>query len=1308
MTHWTHRYGIKLLLAALVLLLATGSPAFAQGGASSSLTGVVTDSSGGVVPGVDVVVKADATGTAFTAVTGSDGSFTIPAMPPGTYTATITLQGFKTAVLKNIVLNVGVATNVKATLEPGGLEETVTVGAATEIVQTQQTAVANTLTSRQIANIPIQGRGAFDLVGLLPGVVSSTGSNRDANVMGLPQATVNITLDGMNIQDNYAKSWDGMFTRVSPRIDAVEEVTVSTAAQGADTAGQGAVQVKFVTRSGTNAFQGSAYYYLRRDWMNSNTWFNEHQNVDATGKAASKPVLNQRQPGGRVGGPIIKDKAFFFVNYELIDTPGMRSDTRTIMSPLSQQGIFQYGGGRTVNLFDVAAANGQTSTMDPVVAKALADVRAATQTTGVVSDLADPLVQRYVWQQATSGTTKYPTVKVDYNITSKHRASFSTTRNQLLSDPDTTNSRQYVFPGFPFHGLQDSLRFTWQGSVRSVLTQNLVNEVRIGGTGGATKFSPDINPDMWNASVGNTNGYAISWNGFRSISNPWTTTAYSAREGSTKVVEDTMNWMKGKHAMSVGATITRGDVWLQNKTHVPTVTLGIATGDPADAMFNNTNFPGASGTELGFARSLYAVLTGRVSSITREARIGEDGKTYTILGESMQKGRMWDTGFFLQDSWRWRSNLTVNAGLRYGVQLPFRSLNNSYSTATVNDVFGVTGPGAGFVAGSNVTGLGNLYKPGVLEGSPTTFKLLEANSDAYKTDWNNLSPSIGAAWTIGYNDGWKHQVFGAPGDSVVSGGYNIAYQRGGMSDFTEVFGNNPGISIAANRSTQNGNLGTLPVLFRSGDLSAPTIPLERVYPMAVPSADSNVRIFDPNITVPWSGSFTIGWQRKLANSLSGQVRFVHSDNHGAWTLANLNGQRNYNELNLIENKFVDEFRIAQNNLFANIAAGKGNTFAYTGAPGTSPLPIFFAHLNGAGSASDPTKYTGTNWTSTTLVQSMYKLNPNPFTAASNLRTTASFRTNMLAAGLPTNFWVVNPDVSSAFMVTNGGNTKYNAVQFILNRRFANGFLVQGNYSYGKGYQDDFYSFRKPYKERRQTYSNSPEGASGGVAHTMTANWVYELPFGRGKRFGSDVNGVVDRIIGKWSFQGVVRLQSGRLVDYGNVKMVGFDAKELQKMMKLRMTTDPTNQYRTLVWQLPQDIIDNTIKAFNLSPTGYAGDAPTGRYFAPANGPECLEIAATSTTAANAGYGDCGAGSVVVTGPMNMRWDINFVKQIPIAGKLMAEFQLQVFNVFNRVNFSPNSAGNASSPYVGTTLDSYQITAAVDQSRTAQMAFRITW
>ena len=294
----------------------------------------------------------------------------------------------------------------------------------------------------------------------MPGVATTTGSLRDGTVNGLPQSAVNITLDGMNIQDNYAKSWDGMFTRVSPRLDAVEEVTVSTAAQGADMGSQGAAQVRFVTRSGTNKFQGSAYFYYRRDWMNTNTWFNLNRNVDAvTGKPTAKPRLFQDQPGFRIGGPIWKDKAFFFVNYEWISSPGTNTANRTIMSPLSEQGKFQYAGG-TVDLMALAAKNGHASTIDPVVAKLLADVRSTTGK-GTVTTTIDPLTQTFAWAQPTESTTTYPTVRLDYNITSNHRVTGSGTYNHLVSDPDTTNSMQRVFPDFPVHGKQDSERFSY-------------------------------------------------------------------------------------------------------------------------------------------------------------------------------------------------------------------------------------------------------------------------------------------------------------------------------------------------------------------------------------------------------------------------------------------------------------------------------------------------------------------------------------------------------------------------------------------------------------------------------------------------------------------------------------------------------------------------------------------------------------------------------------------------------------------------------------------------------------------------------
>jgi hypothetical protein len=1322
MRGFVRRLFVCVLLAVAVEGFAVRG-AFAQGSSTSSIAGTVVDTSGAAIPGADITATATATGTTFRAVSTDVGAFTIPAVPSGTYTVTVTLQGFKTAVLKDVGVSVSGPANIKATLQIGGVEESVTVGASSEIVQTQSTSVAQTLSARQIQNLPVPGRAAFDLVAYMPGVTSTDGTIRGATVNGLPQSAVNLTLDGMNIQDNYLKTSDGMFARVSPRLDAVEEVTIATASQGADMAGQGAVQVKFVTRGGTNKFSGSGYYYLRRDWMNTNTWFNLHRNVDAAGNALSKPVLSQYQPGFRVGGPVMipglwngRDKAFFFVNYEEVRSPGAVTNTRTIMSPLSEQGQFQYAGGPTVDLLALAARNGQVARIDPIIGKMLSDVRASTSQ-GTVSATTDPLTQTFAWQAPTTSKTTYPTLRVDYNLTSKHRVTFTTTRNHILSDPDTTNTQQTVFPGFPVHGLQDSQRYSGQGSLRSTLTNNMVNEMRFGATGGATKFSPDLAISMYGGTpVGDMHGYSISWSNFKSLSNPSPASATSAREGKTRVFEDTLNWIKGAHAISTGLSYTRAGVWLYNQQLVPTITLaGTVTGDAADAMFSAANFPGASATDLTNARTLYGVLTGRVTSIGRNARIGGDGN-YTVLGASNQYGTLPQWGTFVQDAWRWKPNLTINAGLRYDVQMPFFSLNDSYSMATLGDIFGVSGTGSDFAPGSTVTGLGNLFKPGVLQGSATTFKAFPKGAKAYNTDWRDFAPSVGAAWTLGKDEGFLHTLLGNAGNSVVRAGFSRAYQRGGMSDFTGVFGSNPGIAIDATRGQTNNNLGTpLPLLLSGGDLSSPAVPASRIFPMAVPNASSSVFTFDPNIKTPYGNSFSGGWQRGITRDMSIEARYIYTKSVGTWTTNNTNGYLNYNELNIVENKFVNEFRVAQGNLQANIAAGPGrgciggvttagcqNNFAFTGAPGTSPLPIFLAYLNGSAAVSDPTKYTGNNWTNTTLVQSLFPLNPNPFAAANAIRTSASLLANGGTAGMPSNFFVANPDVSAADVVGNGPDTHYHGIQLVLNRRFARGFLFQSNYSYGKGYQQQFYSFHKPYMETEENFSNSGNGsATGNVRHVWSTNWVYELPFGRGKLLGGNAGPVVQRIIGNWSFQGVARLQSGRMVDFGDVRLVGMSADDVRKSFKPRLVTDPVNPFRTLVYLLPQDIIDNTVKAFSVNATGYSNGAPTGRYFAPPNGPDCLETAQTSNSNTLTAFGDCGVRSLIATGPKVMRFDMSLVKQIPIAKGVNLETQLQVFNVFNRVNFNPVTG-------IGAVSDSFQVTGAVDQSRTMQMAFRIQW
>jgi hypothetical protein len=302
---------------ALVLGVLLGSSSLlAQGGATSSISGVVVDSADAVVPGATVLIKNDATGAQSEAVTNSNGGFTVPALNVGTYTVTVSMTGFKTVTLKDVIVTAGGPATVRAKLEIGGIEENIVVEAASAVVQTQSAAVSTTLNTNAITSLPVTSRNTLNIIEFLPGVQTPQGGNvRSSQINGLPQSSINITLDGVNIQDNTNKTTDGMFAIVSPRLDAVEEVTVTSGAQGADANAQGAAQIKFTTRSGSNRFVGSGYYFYQSDKLNTNTYENR-----VRGLPKEREQLDQ--PGFRQGGPVIipglyngRDKLFFFVNY---------------------------------------------------------------------------------------------------------------------------------------------------------------------------------------------------------------------------------------------------------------------------------------------------------------------------------------------------------------------------------------------------------------------------------------------------------------------------------------------------------------------------------------------------------------------------------------------------------------------------------------------------------------------------------------------------------------------------------------------------------------------------------------------------------------------------------------------------------------------------------------------------------------------------------------------------------------------------------------------------------------------------------
>ena len=280
-----------------MLVCASGTSVYAQGSATSSLAGVVVDSNGGVIPGASITVKNIATGTTYEAVTNTTGVFSVAALNAGTYTVTVSLTGFKTAVVSDVRVQPGEPASVRATLEVGNIAETITVEGGSTIVNTTNATISSTLNADQINRIPLPTRNAINAVTFLTGV-NTAGNNRDSNFNGLPDSFVAISLDGVNNNENFNKSTEGLFAMVTPRQDAVEAVTVTTAVGGADIGGHGAVQISFVTRSGSNRFTGSGYEYFRHPSLNTNYWFN-------TRNSLPKNDVRLNQYGVRQGGPIV-------------------------------------------------------------------------------------------------------------------------------------------------------------------------------------------------------------------------------------------------------------------------------------------------------------------------------------------------------------------------------------------------------------------------------------------------------------------------------------------------------------------------------------------------------------------------------------------------------------------------------------------------------------------------------------------------------------------------------------------------------------------------------------------------------------------------------------------------------------------------------------------------------------------------------------------------------------------------------------------------------------------------------------------
>ena len=1292
------RRGWIAILSSALLFALWATPAAAQGGSNTAtLSGVVTDKDGGVIPGATVTVKNVATGETQSKVTNEAGAYSFPGMNVGSYKVTITLTGFKTADI-DTRLTAGSSNTITTKLEVGAISEVVNVTAGTDLIRTDTPTVTSVVNADFIQTLPRNDRTALNFLIFMPGVttIGGAGSARSSTISGLPQNTINITIDGIS-NSNLLQSGDGFFTLVGTRLDAVEEVAMTSATAGADATGQGAVQIRFQTRSGTNRFETSLYSYNQNAKFNSNAYFTRLSGLP-------KPQATNYTYGGRVGGPIIipgvfdgRGKAFFFFNQEEVYAPAQTTRTRTMIRQSALDGNFSYIAGgvtNTVNVMNLAAQFGQLNTYDPTIKALMESMRAASATTGSVQENpTSPNTAAFAWQVNRKTIRHAPTTNITVNLTPKHRLQGSYYWQRFNDTPDTLNSGDPSYPGFPHFVDQSSFRTTASMSLRSTMSSSMVNELRGGWQWSPVQFFLNETPDMFS----NQGGYHVNL-GFGLTNAVWGGFANAPEERNTWnwTVDDTFSYLKGAHTMMFGGNFTRVINWIDDWNTVQQVNLGFnQTNDPAElaGMFAAGNFPGSSGGDRNNARALYALLTGRVTSLPGTLRLNEAGTEYVYNGHIIQRERMDEYSFFAQDQWRWKPNLTVTAGLRYELQYPMVPTNGVFTTTGIEDLCGPSGEGQG-VGGRFC----NLFNPGsVLNPNVAPeFVRYEANNKGYSVDYNNIAPNVGVSWRPNVQSGFMRTLLGDPEVATVSSGFSRSYNRERFDRFTAVYGGNPGATLAATRGTGANNFPLVPpgeswpiLLRETNRLGPPAFNPEPVLPIPATTAN-NLRIFDPDIQVPYTDSWQIGLQRSLDRNTVAEVRYVGNRNMLPWS------NENWNVTNIYENNFYNEFQLAQQNLITNVNAGRGPSFAYMGAgTGTSPLPIFLAHFNGSAAVDNAAAYTGTNWTNAGYTGALDPYFPNPSGLANSLRSdnNGAFFNAAKGPGLnyPVNFWQMNPLVNQASVMRNLGGGRTHSFIAELRRRLSQGLAVQGSYTYQRTWS---YSNRDLHMPLFDLENQS-------VPHAFKMLWTYDIPYGRGKRYGANINPWVDYIIGGWTFSGTGRVQQQNFILRDTV-LVGMTLDEARSALKeVRFVTDAAGV--TTVWNFPQDIIDNTRKAYSTDETipGFysAANQPTGRYFAPAGGPGCNWLHP----------GDCNVPELDFGGRWFGEFDFRIAKMIPLPSKARFEVSAEVFNALMAKNFPVSINPNGTTGACGANTVAFgRICSTQSGARTAQLVFRVSW
>ena len=1189
-----------VVVLAISSLLAFSLLASAQS-ATTSLRGTVSDPNGAVVVGAVVTISDPATGLSRDVTTSGQGEYQFLELPPATYELTVKARGFATVIERGIQLLVRTPATVNVTLKVAGGSETVEVTAAVTLINTEDASMGHAFDTRQIQALPFEGREPTSILTLQAGVVytgnTKTGPNsttqsgfdvdsRSGAVNGGRSDQTNVTLDGTDNNDQAGgRALQGA---IRVPLDSLEEFRVTTANSDADTGRSSGGQVALVTKSGTNHIHGGAYEYYRPTFT-ANDWFNKAAQI--SNGLPNRPAFFLRNTyGAFVGGPIKKDRAFFFLSYEGMKKREDQIVTQTIPSANLRSGIVSYdcsndptcpsSGVETLLAAQLAGMDPNCSSIGSCTYTSGAHVGSYPGPNPYVMDVFQqyPLPNSstvgdglnllgYTFASPWPDNLNMYVAKLDYNITANgnHRVFV-----RGVQDGDHNDAGPQEFPGQPNSVVEVITTKGLTGGYTATLNSSWINNFRFG-------YVRQAFDDR-----GLQNSHFVHFR-FMSDINAFSSTI--ARQVPVLNFVDDISKLRGKHTLQFGMNVRKVDnvstsnytSFLYAVTNQDWLYLsGIAnTGQSLDpAAF------GYPAVDQSFGHNYDVAVTdlaGLISSVSSNYNLDKHLNALPEGAMIHRDYRDWEWEWYAQDAWRARPNLTVTYGLRYSLlEPPYETSGTQVApTVSAHDWFinrGIAAAqGHGYFNQIGTDPSGNPIYDHTLQFDLTG----QANGKKpyWGWDYHNLAPRLAIAYSPSGDSGLGRRLWGGAGKSSIRVGWGLyfdhfgqgitsTFDRQGAFGLTTSIGNPAGIQSVDGAARFTG-LYNIPATSYMAPPSNQLIypPPTGSFPVTPPTISGGFAItygLDDKLKTPYSHVFDFSFTRDLGHGFTLETAYVGRFAH----------------------RLLQERDLAQSANLTDPSSGMTYYQAATalakqyraGMPiqNVAPLPFWEKFFPMASSAnggailgcsvgSTPGGNTITTFTATQAIYDMldcYGMSGGSNTSAGSVAgnessALANFDVpNYLGVTPPngqpcypacatingqmTPFAFFSPQYSSLYAWASIGNSAYNSGQLSL-RHHSGGLSFDVNYTYSKSIDVGSNAERISQYEGlgfssqiiNAWFPKQLRGPSDfDTTHMVNANWVYEFPLGRGKRFGGGMPKLADALLGGWEVSGLWRWSTG--------------------------------------------------------------------------------------------------------------------------------------------------------------------------------------